>query len=304
MAGSPRERYSRAMSSTQPRILLTGATGFVGRCVHAALKGRADILPSTIAGRRADLLVAEDRRALLEEQRPEILIHLAWYTEHGRFWEAPENTAWCDASIDLFEGFYAMGGRRIVGTGSCAEYDWSAAQATFPEDSPLAPKTHYGREKVRLALALKAAAERADASWAWARIFFSFGAGEPGGRLLPLMRDAVRTQQPLEIGPGDAVRDFWPVETLGASIAALALSDVEGAVNTASGEATRFDEIARTLEQLAGVSGIILPGRRPLGEGDPLQLVAHTLRLREEVGFADRPDLREALSAFLKAPAD
>lgn len=281
------------------RVLVTGAGGFVGRHVVAALAGRAEVVPATIDGRRADLLDPAARAALADGTEADTLIHLAWVTEHGQFWASPLNAAWEAATADLFGRFYAAGGRRIVGTGSCAEYDWSTGAARFHENAALRPHTEYGAAKVRTGERLAGLAGQRQASWAWARIFFSFGAGEPVGRLVPLMLRAVATGEPLEIGPGRTTRDFMPIEALGQAIAALALSDVEGPVNTASGVATRFDDLARMIERLAGVDGVILPDRRALGPAEPEALVADTTRLRDEVGFRTDAALEHALRAGL-----
>lgn len=286
-----------------PRILLTGAGGFIGRHVATAFDGQAEVLPARLAsGRRADLLDADDRARLLAETKPEILVHLAWVTEHGKFWSSPLNAAWEEASADLFARFYAQGGRRALGSGSCAEYDWTTGAECFAEDAPLAPHTEYGAAKVRTAEALSR--EARGASWAWVRVFFSFGAGEPPGRLVPLMLRAARSRTPLGIGPADTVRDFWPVETLGAAIAAVVLSDVEGPVNTASGVGTRFDALAEMVEAAAGVSDIIATDQRPLGPGEPPMLVADAHRLRAQVGFAGTEPLAAALRRYLDALGD
>src|SRR5262245_14759561 len=116
--------------------LVTGARGFVGRAIVAALvaQGREVVaLTSTApephidasAWRHADLMDPTAVRGLLNEIRPEILVHAAWDTSHGAFWASDANYKWVSASLGLFEAFRESGGRRIVAVGSCAEYDWS-----------------------------------------------------------------------------------------------------------------------------------------------------------------------------------
>lgn len=282
----------------KPRIMVTGAGGYIGRHVIAALAGKADIVPVTVNGARADLLDKAQRRQLFQPEPPDVLIHLAWVTEHGAFWSSPLNEAWLAASEDLFRLFYANGGRRLVATGSCAEYDWKTGADQFIETAPLAPHTDYGASKVRAMDALVRHADNAGGAWAWGRIFFSFGMGEPEKRLVPAMLRAAKTGETLGIGPGNTVRDFWPVETLGKSIAALALSDVEGPVNVASGQATTFADMARMIEATGARHGIIRPDSRPLGAGEPISLVADVSRLKDEVGFQEQPDLQVALQTY------
>lgn len=281
------------------KVLITGAGGFIGRQVAAALDGAARCVPARVDGRRADLLDADDRAALIAAAGADTLVHCAWYTEHRKFWGAAQNTDWEAASVDLFRRFYAAGGRRIVGLGSCAEYDWTTGVARFAEDAALAPHTAYGAAKVRTSQALADLAATAGASWAWARVFYSFGPGEPAARLVPLMIRAVQAGETLEIGPGDTGRDFLAVDVLGRAIAALATSAVEGPVNTASGEVTRFAELAALVERLAGRTGLIIPDRRDIGPNEPRDVIAGVTRLRGEVGFTEAPALADTLRAYM-----
>lgn len=283
-------------------ILLTGAGGFVGRHVAAALAGRARVVTprENATGRRIDLLDAGARRALIEAERPDTVVHLAWMTEHGRFWAAPENAVWEAASLDLFGRAFAVGARRIVGAGSCAEYDWTTGAAAFAEDAPLRPGTAYGAAKVRTAEGLANMTPQG-ASWAWGRIFFLFGPGEPAGRLIPSMLRAALAREPIAIGPPGTVRDFWDVRNAGAALAALATSEVQGPVNIASGRPTAFGKLARLVERLAGAEGIITAGGRALSPGEPVRLVADATRLRHEVGVAAEIGLEQGLAAYIAA---
>jgi len=258
------------------RVVVTGATGFVGRPTVAALTARG---AAVHRGPRRDLLDPAGRAALIDEAGAEILVHLAWVTEHGAFWSSPLNAAWEAASRDLFARFYAAGGRRIVATGSCAEYDWSTGAEVLAEDAALAPHTVYGAAKARTGAALADLAAARGGSAAWGRVFFLFGPGEPERRLIPAMIAACARGEPLDCGPAATVRDFWHVKHLGAALAALALSDLTGAINLASGRATRFDEIGRVIERAFGAEGLIRFDARALGPGEPARLVADTTRL-------------------------
>src|SRR5262245_25682090 len=118
------------------KVLITGATGFLGRhClapllarsaeVHAAARSAAARPDSRVHAHSIDLLDNDQVSAMLAEIRPTQLLHLAWITTPGVYWTSPENPRWVAAGENLMRVFAANGGRRAVFAGSCAEYDWN-----------------------------------------------------------------------------------------------------------------------------------------------------------------------------------
>ncbi|MBB2963149.1 NAD-dependent epimerase/dehydratase family protein [Methylobacterium sp. R2-1] len=115
------------------RVLVTGAAGFVGRPAVAALVARGFEVHAigrtapegAHAFHAADLLDPSQRRAAVQKAGASHLLHLAWVTTPGRYWQAPENLDWTAASLDLVRMFREAGGTRTVVAGTCAEYDWT-----------------------------------------------------------------------------------------------------------------------------------------------------------------------------------
>ncbi|MEM1276429.1 MAG: NAD-dependent epimerase/dehydratase family protein [Pseudomonadota bacterium] len=277
------------------RILVTGRGGFIGRPTVRALERQGFTVHD---GPRRDLLTPKGRADLIKEANADILLHLAWVTEHGKFWTSPLNAAWEEASLDLFRRFYDAGGGRVVATGSCAEYDWSTGAEAFDEADPLNPHTEYGAAKLRTGQALAQITAEFDRSAAWARLFFMFGPGEPLTRLIPLMITATRSGDRIECGPADTIRDFWHVDRLGQALAILAASNLDGPVNLGSGQPIRFDQVGAIIEEVFAASGCICFDRRPLGQGEPIRLVAGTRR-SSELGLPVA-DLKADLVAYCR----
>lgn len=290
------------------RVLLTGATGLIGRATAQALASaghevfavsrRGVALPgcTPIA---CDLLDATERRVLVARLGAGHLMHLAWHDGPKDRWVSPANLDWMSATIALVQEFRQAGGTRAVCAGSCAEYDWRVAELS--EASPLAPATPYGATKAGTGLALCAVAPGLGLSLAWARIFFVYGPDEPAGRLLGDLLRGLRSGTPVPCSDGLQERDFLHVDDLARALSLLLASNATGPVNVASGTAIPvrdlIDEVARQL----GRPDLIRLGERPRPVNDPPRLAADVTRLTGEVGFIPRYDLSQGVAAVLAA---
>jgi nucleoside-diphosphate-sugar epimerase len=294
------------------RLLLTGASGFVGRALigplairgfelHCVTRGTIPPHPGPVRWHSANLLKAGAARALLRELRPAVLVHAAWHVVHGKFWSAPENEAWVDASEALAQDFAGAGGRRILGIGTCAEYADAAGDDAmpWPESRPLAPVTSYGRAKTDLHARLARLAETCGLSLAWARLFHLFGEGEHPDRLVASASHALATGREVRCASGRPVRDFASTRYIGEALAALAASGVTGAVNVASGEGRAVAEVVRLLGEAAGRPDLVRLGTLPDRLGEVPYMVADVTRLRQEVGFRTPPRVTDDLRALL-----
>lgn len=294
------------------RVLVTGASGFVGRQVVAALlargcevhtAGRQSGGPPGATHHRADLLVADAASALLTASRPDTVVHCAWFVEHGRFWNAPENLDWIAATLRLARAAASSGVGRFVGAGTCMEYDWSHEPGRARrEDDPLAAASLYAEAKLATFRTVGRFLDGEGVAFAWARIFHPFGTGEPRQKLIPsVVRDLLRGEAPI-VRSGRLVRDFVAVEDAGAAIAALAVSPVTGAVNIATGEAVTVREVVEAVRAALGGNTPIRFEDDPLGR-EPATMTAAVNKLRHEVGHPAPPALAGRLAAYARAIA-
>jgi len=289
-------------------VLVTGASGFLGLPTLSALVDRGDEVhalctrasPPELAGvrwHRADLgdQVATER--LLDRLGVEQLVHLAWYVEHGRFWDSPENVVWGERSLRLLRSFVRCGGRRAVLVGTCAEYDWSqAGQPLREQDSPIAPATLYGVAKDALRRLACAYAEVEELELAWGRMFFLYGPREAPGRLVSSVIRSLLAGEPVPTTRGTQRRDFMHAADAAGALAALLHSTVTGPVNVATGQATPVAEVLELIAAAVGRPELVRRGELPERTGDPPLLVADTRRLRELVGFTPRIALGEGIA--------
>lgn len=292
------------------RVMVTGAGGFVGRQVVAALLASgvkvdavdriAGEAPSGCEWHVADLMDAAARRAVIETVRPSHLVHLAWDTRHGLFWHAAENLDWVAASLDLARHFQACGGERLIATGSCAEYAWTAdalPDGVCREDkTPCRPATLYGIAKLATFQVLQKFAAGCGLGFAWPRLFYIFGAGEGPARLVPMLIAKLAAGEAVVLRHPDAERDVLDVRDLGEAIAALSLSSACGAVNVASGDGIAIIDVARRIAAHLGAPEALIERGTPTADDvEPPRLLAAVERLRAEVGFQPRHALNDGL---------
>jgi nucleoside-diphosphate-sugar epimerase len=287
------------------RVLLTGATGLIGRhClptllahgyeVHTVSTRTASTHPPGVHAHQTDLLDPAQVAALLASVQPSHLLHLAWYTQPGAYWTSLENIRWVQASLGLLQAFVAHGGRRVVLAGSCAEYDWSYGYCT-ERITPLRPATLYGKAKHALQLLEDAMAEQAQISAAWGRLFFLYGPYEYPERLVAAVTRALLRGQPARCSHGNQIRDFLYVQDAADAFVALLASDVRGAVNIGSGTPIALKQIIYGIADLLAQRGLVQLGALPAPANEPPLLVANIGRLANEVGWQPAYDLERGL---------
>jgi nucleoside-diphosphate-sugar epimerase len=295
------------------RLLVTGALGFIGRHVLARLPrfdeihavGRTPPNRRTLASvtwHTADLRDPRAAAALIADVTPTHLLHLAWNAEHGVFWTAPDNERWADATIALVDTFVGRGGRRFVGAGTCAEYDWTSLDGPCREDvTAVVPATPYGRAKLRAWRHIEHVASGTTTTAAWGRIFLLYGRGEDPRRLVPSIANALREGRRAPVTEGRQVRDFLHVSDVAQAFVTLLTADLRGAINIGSGEPVAVRQIADILGTIAGCPDLIDYGAIPMRADDPPLLVADVTKLRS-IGWAPRVTLREGLEEALRRP--
>jgi nucleoside-diphosphate-sugar epimerase len=287
------------------RVLVTGATGFIGRQTLAPLRelgfdvhavGRRPPDDAAITFHSGDLFDRDSAAGIVREVQASHLLHLAWDTEPGRFWNSPLNLDWVGASLATLRAFVEAGGKRAVMAGTCAEYQWGSDQPLDEKHSELVPSTLYGVSKDALRRVAFAYAETASLSVAWGRIFFLYGPEEKAGRLVS---DAIRSLdngQPFATTDGLQRRDFMHVDDVARAFALLLASDVRGAVNIATGQAVAVRSVLEAIARETGGHGMLRLGTRPRPVDDPPVIEAASDRLRHEVGFKPRYSIVEGIA--------
>jgi nucleoside-diphosphate-sugar epimerase len=264
-------------------VAVTGATGFVGRHVVADLLDRG--IPVRAIGRSTTnlpthtLLTTVPTRDLFTENVSDLtelvtesstLIHLAWYAEPGKYLNSLHNLNCLTGTLRLAEAFADTGGR-FVGIGTCAEYD--SAPGVLTTDTSLIPTTLYAACKASAYMTLLNYFALKDNSFAWCRLFYLHGEGEPEQRLVPYVRRQLAAGEDVLLSRGNQVRDFMDVKDAARMIVDTALSDREGAVNICSGHGITVRELVEEIAAEYGRSDLLRFDAKPDNAFDPPKIV-------------------------------
>jgi len=271
------------MGATKRLILLTGATGFVGRHILRALDERGfrvraavrDGKQHQIARTAANASIVTSPDIFAESAAwwanvcdgVDTVIHAAWYVERELYQQSPKNRQCLSGTLRLAQGAVQAKVRRVVGIGTLFEYDLSAGHLSV--ETPLKPSTPYAQAKADAFAALSLLLPQSGIEFAWCRLFYLFGEGEPVHRLGSYVRSRLRAGEPAELSSGTQIRDYLDVREAGRMIVGAALGRVQGPVNICSGKPVTVRQLAEKIADEFGRRDLLRFGARPDNLLDP-----------------------------------
>jgi dTDP-6-deoxy-L-talose 4-dehydrogenase (NAD+) len=228
------------------KVLVTGATGFIGKQVVQFLQGlgRCHVLTSARNEERLKQLGADYIVYDLNEEpnhcyerlgRPEVLIHLAWeglphYQESFHLdWNLINNYRFLRSMVE-------QGLPSLTVTGTC--YEYGLQNGCLQEEMLTNPTTSYGIAKDVLRRRLAALQEKHPFRLRWLRLFFMYGPGQPDRTLMAQVDQALAAgRETFDMSGGEQLRDYLPAAEVAALIAKVALQTRhDGIFNICSGQ--------------------------------------------------------------------
>ena len=274
-------------------VLLTGATGFVGRQVLRALSERGVRVRAVVrAEKQNQLAYPESIEKIIATpdlftenadwwaeicKEIDTVIHVAWYVEPGKYLQSEKNLECLTGTMNLAKGAVRAGVRRFSGIGTCFEYDLTGGMLSL--DTPLKPLTPYAGAKAAAFMALAQGLPQQGVEFVWCRLFYLHGEGEDACRLVPYLRGQLKAGEPAELTSGNQIRDFLDVRDAGQMIVATALGTEQGPVNICSGIPIKIRQLAEQIADEYGRRDLLMFGARPDNLVDP----PHVVGIRTEV---------------------
>ncbi len=274
------------------RVIVLGATGFIGRWVANRLsEAGADLVVTArdrsametiqeaycIRGRVESLDLTDDHalRELIHRCQPAVIFNLCGYGV-DRHEQDPDTShlincqlveTLCDSLRNVPSSTWA--GQRLVHTGTVAEY--GTTHGDLAEDSDARPTTFYGRTKLEGTHALATRCRQSGLRSLTARLPTVYGPGEHAGRLLPSLLDAARHSAAISLTAGLQKRDFIYVVDVADGLLRLGLTTPPPGtiVNLATGYLASVRTFIETAAPILGIVGRrLLFGDLPMRSGE------------------------------------
>ncbi|MGA9061730.1 MAG: SDR family oxidoreductase [Terracidiphilus sp.] len=299
------------------KYLVTGAAGFIGRSIAAALLARAETVrgvDSFITGKRANLAGLEAMEFVEGDLADpavcakacadvEIVFHEAALASVPRSVADPEatNRNCVDATVNLLVAARAAGVRRVVYAGSSSVY---GDTPTLPKREEMLPNpmSPYAVAKLAGEHYMRAFARVYGLETVTLRYFNVFGPFQDptshySGVLAIFCRKMLANEQPTIYGDGEQSRDFTYIENVvGANLLAAAApaEKVSGEMmNLATGAAVTLNQAFEILCGLTGYRG--KPAYAEPRAGDIRHSLADISLAGKLLGYAPQVDFCEGI---------
>lgn len=295
------------------KILVTGAGGFVGAAVAgeasraghevictvrpgsssrrlASLSTRVDIV-------RLDLNNGREVAAMMRDHRPDVIVHVAWSGVSNKArsdrLQISDNI---ETSCQLLEAGAEQGVSKFVGMGSQGEYgplDRKIAETDLP-----LPTTLYGASKLAVHYLTRQLAAQSGLSYAWLRIFSTYGPGDNPHWLVPSlinqMLDGRRPQTTL----GEQLWDCLFIDdTAAAVVAVVTTPTADGVFNLGSGQPLPVRRITEKIRDLVSPAMELVFGEIPYRPDQVWHMEANIERIQKLTPWTPRVAIDAGLAA-------
>lgn len=304
------------MNLKNKKVLVTGASGFLGGHVVEKLRG-LDVQILTPSHKEVDLKNNDSCRDYFSRYRPHLIIHCAGAISGLlNILKNPANIFDNNLRININVMKYAheFGAEKLVNIGSNCAYPGDLPTGYFREDEFLNGPMHksvesYGFSKRAMYIGGRAYRYQYGfnsitlllTNMYGPRDVFSIERAHVASALIKKFVDARLKKLPdVEVlGTGKAIREFLYVEDAAdAIIRAVKIYDEEAPLNVGTGVETSILELAQSIKEISNFPGKIK--WNTAGPDGALRKVSDILRMKSKLKWEPRYDLKAGLEKTVK----
>jgi dTDP-6-deoxy-L-talose 4-dehydrogenase (NAD+) len=279
------------------KVLVTGATGFIGNYVIQELLNQEQRVIATSRNAEkakscdwfsqvqyipCDLNVVQDSFFDFFHQ-PELLIHLAWegLPNYQELFHLEKNLF---SNYRFLKNILTNGLRKLVVAGTCFEYGMQ--DGPLSENMETKPNNPYGLAKDTLRKFLEQLQKTTDFEFKWVRLFYIYGKGQsPDAILSQLERALENGETSFNMSGGKQLRDYLPVEKVAKYIVKIARQNrVTGIINCGSGTPISIRKLVEDYLKEKKKSIHLNLGYYPYPEYESMAFWGDTSKLRMALG--------------------
>ena len=303
------------------RIVVTGATSFIGRAVveellekrhqvfaavrpDSAGRGELEAMQRETGGQLTVLPVdlsacgTLDRHPALEG-RADLWLHLGWEGSGSANRTNPEIQARnIGYALEALGAAARLGCTRFLFSGSQAEY--GIADGLMREDSPCHPVSEYGKDKLEVCRRVGERAAELGITYLHARIFSVYGPGDHPWSLVSSCVDTFLKGGHMEFGACTQLWNYLYIKDAVRAITGLLLAKSPSGVYNVAGNDTRpLREFIGEIHRLCGGRGTFEYGKRPPNAEGVVSLNPDTGKLYRTANFQPRISFEEGIREMI-----
>lgn len=278
------------------KIFMTGGTGFIGQeiikifndeQISASDVGRKTKYKFYVLSRQlqkdssnvvyilGDIADVNFLEKTLQELRAEYLLHLAWDVKSLNYAQSPENENWVKWSKDLLELFLRYGGKSVIVSGTCFEYDL-LVNKRHKENEIGNPNTPYGKSKLESYHIFEKLCAKYNARLVWGRIFYPYGHGESDRKLISAIKKAFNKNQDFVCKSPESINDYINVIDVAKIFHCFLTNEkAKGVYNVGTGVEYKIKDILLDVAKILGKGHLL-----KFDDNPPQYIVADTQKLR------------------------
>lgn len=278
------------------RVLVTGATGFIGNYVITELLRRGhEVIASARSKSKAELyswfpkvtFITFNLEENLDDisffgffEKPDSVIHLSWegLPNYKQLFHFEKELG---RQYQFIKKLIEDGVKDITVTGTCFEYGMQEGELSEELDSK--PTNPYSFAKDALRKQLTFLQTIVDFELKWIRLFYMYGKGQNPNSILSQLQLAIDNKETtFNMSKGEQLRDYLPVEIVAQNIVSIALqNNTQGIVNCCSGKPISIKELINDYLKKNNAQINLNLGYYPYPDYEPLAFWGNNSKLKK-----------------------